>query len=834
MQGEISAGGLIIGGIIGQRGAPGNGIVSITLTGSSGLEDTYTILYTNGDTETFIVTNGAEGNGIASITKTSSVGLVDTYTILYTNGSSDTIEVHNGEKGDKGDKGDTGATPNLTIGSVTKGADASATITGTTDNPVLNLVLPKGDKGDKGDTGNTGATGVGIYSITKTGTADLVDTYTILYTNGDTQTYTITNGAKGDTGATGNGIASITKTGTAGLVDTYTITYTNGDTDTFDVTNGADGNVTDVQVEGVSVVDNGVANITGLATQEELNRYKTIYNVLPKVTDSDVETSTLNNTGEATLKIDLKGNTSQYTTTGKNKLETSLAIIKDKNITGTWNNNVYSVNNLTFTINDDLSIKVNGTANANTNFRIEKTNNTLDSGSYILSGCPSNGDYDKYLVQVWNSDWTDLVNDIGASSSFTLTTQKSDLKIALRILSGTQINNLTFYPMIRLSTSSSDYEPYTNGASPNPDYPQPVNVVSGDNTITICGDNLLNIQALVKGRIDSGVLGYAYATSNLTLNDNSFSFTTTEGYRGVATDYMLVEELTDYVLSYISTDTLQRLCDCYDSNKNWLGRVWFEDISINNQKITTLANTRYVRVSWQLNATGTGTITNPIFKKSSVAIEYIRYKGQTYPITLPTGTFMGAIGTYKDGIFHAINGDTYYDSLDSATKLTLTYGKWYLHKEIEKVVLDGSEEGWATRGTSGTDYRHQISKANLDITSLADYDIFSNYFTKRAGTVGNWGEANMGGTYLTFFDKNALYDNNQFKTWLSTHNTILYYVYATATDIEITDTTLITQLDNILNAISYEGQTNVSQENNDKPFILDLVALRSMLDYGDE
>jgi len=53
--------------------------------------------------------------------------------------------------------------------------------------------------------------------------------------------FTIPKGAKGDPGATGNGIASIAKTGTSGLVDTYTITFTNGDTTTFTVTNGASG-----------------------------------------------------------------------------------------------------------------------------------------------------------------------------------------------------------------------------------------------------------------------------------------------------------------------------------------------------------------------------------------------------------------------------------------------------------------------------------------------------------------------------------------------------------------------------------------------------------------
>lgn len=63
-----------------------------------------------------------------------------------------------GEKGDTGSQGPTGATgatPNLTIGTVTKGDNASATITGTAENPILNLELPKGDTGDTGAIGAT-------------------------------------------------------------------------------------------------------------------------------------------------------------------------------------------------------------------------------------------------------------------------------------------------------------------------------------------------------------------------------------------------------------------------------------------------------------------------------------------------------------------------------------------------------------------------------------------------------------------------------------------------------------------------------------------------------
>ena len=59
-------------------------------------------------------------------------------------------------KGIKGDTGATGASNELTIGNVSSGASASATITGTSPNQVLNLVLPKGDKGDTGEQGLPG------------------------------------------------------------------------------------------------------------------------------------------------------------------------------------------------------------------------------------------------------------------------------------------------------------------------------------------------------------------------------------------------------------------------------------------------------------------------------------------------------------------------------------------------------------------------------------------------------------------------------------------------------------------------------------------------------
>lgn len=115
---------------------------------------------------------GPAGNGIEKIEKTGTEGLVDTYTITYTNGQIFTYTVTNGSEGDKGEtgaqgpegpqgpKGDTGATPNIQIGTVqtlAPGQQATASISGTQENPVLNLGIPKGEKGDPGEDAESGS-----------------------------------------------------------------------------------------------------------------------------------------------------------------------------------------------------------------------------------------------------------------------------------------------------------------------------------------------------------------------------------------------------------------------------------------------------------------------------------------------------------------------------------------------------------------------------------------------------------------------------------------------------------------------------------------------------
>lgn len=81
----------------------------------------------------------------------------------------------------KGDNGDTGATPNLQIGTVTtldSGINATASITGTTENPLLNLGIPKGENGTGGSSDTLVTTN--ISGTTLSLTTDKYQTATVV------------------------------------------------------------------------------------------------------------------------------------------------------------------------------------------------------------------------------------------------------------------------------------------------------------------------------------------------------------------------------------------------------------------------------------------------------------------------------------------------------------------------------------------------------------------------------------------------------------------------------------------------------------------------------
>ena len=160
-----------------------DGFSPVVGIGKIGNRITITFTDVNGE-HSFTIHDGEDGVGIASIEKTATAGLVDTYTVTLTNGQTAEFTVTNGVNGEPG------VSPTLAVSSITGGHR----ITITDKHGTQTVDVMDGENGDPGR---------GIVSVTKIDTSGLVDTYQITYTSGEPTTFTVTNGAPGTPGADG-------------------------------------------------------------------------------------------------------------------------------------------------------------------------------------------------------------------------------------------------------------------------------------------------------------------------------------------------------------------------------------------------------------------------------------------------------------------------------------------------------------------------------------------------------------------------------------------------------------------------------------------------------
>lgn len=150
-------------------------------------------------------------------------------------------------------------------------------------------------------------------------------------------------------------------------------------------------------------------------------------------------------------------------------------------------------------------------------------------------------------------------------------------------------------------------------------------------------------------------------------------------------------------------------------------------------------------------------------------------------------------------------------------------GKWYLHKEFNKVDL----------GTLTWQYSSSYAffLANITNRKQGSDDMLCTFYPyggyKNDSGMSTATDKTLyrdGSTSTVIKVKDTSYtDARTFKTAMS--GALLYYPLATPTNTEITDTTLINQLNNIEKAYSYDGTTNILQVSNDNGFMLGVVSL---------
>lgn len=121
-----------------------------------------------------------------------------------------------------------------------------------------------------------------------------------------------------------------------------------------------------------------------------------------------------------------------------------------------WSGNVCTTNRgVTFTVNSDMSIRVQANATNDVWFLLE--NHSFDVGTWMLSGCPADGGTSKYYIESDNIN----ARDIGSGVQISAATNLTD-NIYIIVKSG-QSFDLTFKPMLcrkALYDVNPDYEPY--------------------------------------------------------------------------------------------------------------------------------------------------------------------------------------------------------------------------------------------------------------------------------------------------------------------------------------------------------------------------------------
>lgn len=254
-----------------------------------------------------------------------------------------------------------------------------------------------------------------------------------------------------------------------------------------------------------------------------LNNYDDteIVDLLPKVSNKG-ESITLENTARAKFtKFRIEGNSKQETRSGKNLINSF------------YNHSAgYTMTNkgVTFTLLEDGKIRVNGTATggrATFTFFIPDT--TVKAGNYILSRGSEK-------VQVEAKIGDTYYRVAGSSSNVSIVEAQKIFYVTLIVNEGLTVNNEVVYAQLEDGTVATEYEQY--GTMPSEKFPSAIKNVDENIEIDICNKNLLS-NKIEDYDISSGLYGYRKIVGELrkkylvlTITDRDTSININEVYFG--------------------------------------------------------------------------------------------------------------------------------------------------------------------------------------------------------------------------------------------------------------------------------------------------------------
>ena len=169
-------------------------------------------------------------------------------------------------------------------------------------------------------------------------------------------------------------------------------------------------------------------------------------------------------------------------------------------------------------------------------------------------------------------------------------------------------------------------------------------------------------------------------------------------------------------------------------------------------------------------------------------------------------------------------------------------GNWYTSKRINKYKLTS---GFIDFGTIKNNvYRILTYQSSATITpALSEKNTILTACTHFVSLTRNQSDTgnlngiallNTSGFMINLPKDSDLSSVSAFKTFVDSNDVIIYYILATPIITQITDETLISQLDAIENAMSTTGTTTITQTNADLPFIISASALTTIASASNE
>jgi len=354
--------------------------------------------------------------------------------------------------------------------------------------------------------------------------------------------------------------------------------------------------------------------------------------------------------------------------------------------------------------------------------------------------------------------------------------------------------------------------------TPNPAYPQPIKYLTGNvSTIISNNENLFN-----KNDSSSIYNGYIVAESSPKIVSYSSNRT------------IVVPVIAGKTYTISKNLGQSRIRYAFSSVKPVMGSTVMFD-SVGSLPLTTTvtapSGANYIAVFVYGSSDGTaGYSAEDILGSIRVELGSTASPYQIFPLTLGD-RYLGKLGTAENIIFKNTKNNPNYDS-------TLTENAWYYKKGWDKITLDGTEtlayvSDTLRITTSYTIYASSdaVLKSNKFQYAGRAIDASTAY-----GKGNNTFSLNPNGTRL-YFRYDTLTTEELWTTWLSTANVEIDLPLATATYTQITDSTLVEQLEALAQFLTYRNITNfaitggdIAGELNFNYYVDDRVAINARLD----